>query len=109
MTRQAEVRKMMNAVGRESGRQYQVRGPLTVAQVEQELFGGSLDSDSMARASGNTDFAKAWDKVKRNYRSGDELYFVNSDMRSWSRLNGWRGYVLVRQDRVVDGVTTFMN
>lgn len=110
LKRRAEVRAVMNAYGRESGRRYRVRGPLTVAQVEQELFGRALDSNSTAKTSEGSDSGRlAWRRMKSDYRDGDELYFVNSDERSWAHLAGWRGYVLIRQNKVVDGLTTFMN
>jgi hypothetical protein len=109
MSRRAAVREVMNAVGRKLRRQYQVRGPLTIAQVERELFGRPLDPNRVAGASGNPDFDKAWQKIRDDYERGDELYFVESDMSSWRRLNGRRGYVLIRQNRIVDGLTTFLN
>ena len=108
--RRGEVRAALNARGNKSARRYQVRGPLTIAQVEQELFRGKLDLGSVTGASENTDPCKiAWYKMKSKYRDGDELYFVNSDERSWARLEGWRGYVLIRQNRYVDALTTFLN
>jgi hypothetical protein len=109
MSRRAAAREVMNAAGRKLRRQYQVRGPLTVAQVERELFGRPLDPNRVTGASGNPDFDKAWQKIRSNYEKGDELYFVESDRGSWRRLNGRRGYVLIRQNRIVDGLTTFLN
>jgi hypothetical protein len=99
----------MDDCGRNSGRRYHVRGPLNLAHVEHELFGRPLDSSSVTGTSENADFAKAWEKFKNSYADGDELYFARSDRRSWERLNGWRGYVLIRQNKVVNTLTTFLN
>jgi hypothetical protein len=102
----AEIRKLMNARSKHRY-QYHVRGPLTLAEVEQELFGATSQS-SRTRISDSAGIS-AWEKMKSSYRDGDEFYFVKSDARSWSRLEGWRGYVLIRGNMVVEELTTFMN
>lgn len=107
--RGAGVRKIMNAHGHKSGRRYQVRGPLTIAQVERELFGMPLDSNGGAGTPDSADLKKAWEGIRNNYRDGDELYFFRSDKRSWARLSGSQGYVLIRQSTVVDVLTTLLN
>jgi len=107
--RRADVREAMNAYGRTSGRTYDVRGPLTLAQVELEVFGRPFESAGIDGMPGSTDFGKAWDKFRGSYATGDEFYFVESDQRSWAQLAGWRGYVLIRKNEVVDSLTTFLN
>ena len=92
-----------------SKRHFQVIGPLTIAQVETELFGKPLDSDYATRTNQRTDFDKVWAEFKSNYKTGDELYFFTTDNRSWDRLMGQRGYVVIRSREVVDSLVTFMN
>lgn len=108
--RVAEVRRMMNAAGKESGSRYDdVRGPLTPAEVEQEVFGGPMDA-SIAMSPPLRDMLKdTWIRLKSSFEEGDELYFFRSDKESWSRLSGQEGYVLVRKDRIVSRFVTVMN
>jgi hypothetical protein len=105
MKRRADVQNVMNA----HGHQYKVRGPLTIAQLETELFGRPLDSRDIAGISASADFLKAWGQFRESYETGDEFYFVDSDERSWAQLTGWRGYVLIRKNEVVGSLTTFLN
>jgi hypothetical protein len=107
--RRAEVRRIMNAYAPESSCRYKVRGPLTVARVEYELFGHPLDGGGTIGTSERTDFDRTWEKIKNTYGDGDELYFFTSDKRSWRRLSGSRGYVLIRENKVVAWLTTFLN
>lgn len=113
MSRRAIVRTLMNAREKDFdlARRYRVRGPLTIAQVETEFFGKPLDSLSRTGISENTDPGyMEWEQImKSNHRDGDELYFVTSDKRSWARLAGWRGYVLVRGNELVAVFTTAVN
>jgi hypothetical protein len=106
MKRRAQVREVMNAYAHEGGSRYAIRGPLTVAQVEQELVGGPLDA---GHTTGNTDFDRKWEEIKNTYANGDELYFFTSDRRTWGRLAGRRGYVLIRENKVVAWLVTFLN
>ena len=109
--RRGEVRAAMNnAGGRKSRCRYRIRGPLSIAQVELELFRRTLGPSDLGGASESTDPGRvAWEKMKAKYRDGDELYFVSSDERSWARLEGWRGYVLIRGNTYVDVLTTLLN
>jgi hypothetical protein len=101
---------MMNAAGKEFGGRYDdVRGPLTAAEVEQEVFGGPVDA-SIAMSPPLRDMLKdTWIRLKSSFEEGDELYFFRSDKGSWSRLSGQEGYVLVRKDRIVSRFVTVMN
>jgi|GEM_PF-1461028 len=105
MKRRADVRNVMNA----RGRQYKIRGPLTIAQLETELFERPLESGDIAGISANADFLRAWSRFRDSYEVGDEFYFVDSDEWSWRQLAGWRGYVLIRKNEVVSSLTTFLN
>jgi len=75
---------------------FEVRGPLNVAQLEKE-FGKSHEETA------------AMNRLKNPYREGDEVYFFTSDVQSWSDRAGVEGYVLIRKDRIVDGIVTGMN
>jgi len=92
------------------GRGWKIRGPLTVAQVEQE----SLDQ---LNKSGRTDIPPGpfgfigddWVRLRSNYREGDEFYFFRSDERSWAYLRGGEGYILIRGNEEVGRIVTSMN
>lgn len=107
--RRADVCEVMNAHAHTSGRQYGIRGPLTIVQVEVELFRRPLVSGDIAEMHVSDDLAKAWNSLRGNYQVGDEFYFVESDERSWAQLGGWRGYVLIRRNKIVGTLTKFMN
>lgn len=51
----------------------------------------------------------AWNKFKKEYREGDELYFFSSDAISWAYLRGRAGYVLIRNNKIVTTAVTKMN
>ncbi len=108
--RVAEVRMMMNAAGKEFGYRYDdIRGPLTVAEVEQELFGAPVDASSIMSPPLRDMFKEKWLRLKSSFEEGDELYFFRSDKTSWSQLRGREGYVLVREDKIVSRLVTRMN
>jgi hypothetical protein len=117
LKRRAEVRRMMNAYwhGPYFGFGSEIRGPLSIAQAERELFGvteGTPEEDAMhvvTRRLQNTYFGEAWAKIKANHRDGDDLYFFRSDRGSWRHLNGRQGYVAVRKDEVLRCLVTEMN
>lgn len=109
MNRRAAATKIINQAGRHTGHRYQLRGPLTIAQVEKELFGRPFDPNYLTGTSRNPDFDRLWQQIRSDYRKGDELYFADSDKRSWRQLNGRRGYVLIRQNRIIYTITTFIN
>jgi hypothetical protein len=89
---------------------FEVRGPLPIAQVEQESverMGYSARTDVSAVAFG---FQHArWVELKGKYAPGDKLYYFTSDERSWRHLFGIEGYVLARDDEIVDTIVTRMN
>ena len=109
MARRGEVRKVMNEYWKLTGSTFQVKGPLTIAQVEEMLFGTPWDSEDTIRTYESTNLGKVWVSIKTRYKGGDELYFFTSDERSWAELNGQRGYALIRKNQVVDLLVTFMN
>ena len=101
---------------RELGLDFEIRGPLTVAEVEEELaeFYKELaelrrnTSDSPLRID-DIDLGEAWRRLKSTYRDGDELYFFTSDESSWAEFNGMKGYVIVRQNQFVDWTVIAFN
>ncbi len=105
MKRRVDVRRAMNTYGC----RYEVRGPLTIVQVEVEVFGRPLNSGDMAGLLARDSFAKAWNEFTNSYEAGDEFYFFQSDKRSWEKLAGSRGYVRMRKNTVVSHIVTRMN
>jgi hypothetical protein len=89
---------------------FEVRGPLTIAAVEHESaeqLGYSPRADIPAVAFGFQN--PRWLALKGKYAPGDELYYFTSDERSWRHLLGIEGYVLVRENEIVDTIVTRMN
>lgn len=96
--------------------EFEFRGPLTVAQVETELLEmykevlqGREDVPDLSVELVNADLGPDWREIKSAYRDGDALYFFTSDERSWAELRGERGYVLIRDNKVVGVLITDIN
>ena len=89
---------------------FEVRGPLTIAQVEQEVL---AETSKFARVDILPEpfgfEAARWRQVKDQYTTGDEFYFFTSDECSWSNLCGVRGYILARECDIVDSIVTRIN
>jgi hypothetical protein len=93
----------------------EVRGPLSVAEVEQEALIDTLceiaeyhDMRSIPRLP----FAyinDAWEELKSEVRAGDLIYFFTSDEESWWALCGREGYALIRDGKVVAMIVTAMS
>ena len=80
-----------------------IRGPLTIAQVEQE----SLEETTKSPHVPQVPFGYAndkWNKLKSQYKDGDEFYFFAADSRRY--FQGTAGYVLIRDNELVDLIVT---
>ena len=95
--------------------EYEFRGPLTVAQVEEDLIESHKESlkirekvYGVTERFEDTEAGKIWGRLKSEYRDGDELYFYLATAKpSWSQ--SW-GYVLIREKKkVVTKIMTAMN
>ena len=90
------------------GLRSRIEGPMAIAQVDDALFGGYKrvpETDKM-RVVGerlqNMYFREAWEKIKGEYRAGDELYFFTTeDMTSGSRFGVRQGYIAIRGDEII--------
>ncbi|MCP4263248.1 MAG: hypothetical protein GY774_37930 [Planctomycetes bacterium] len=88
----------------------EVRGPMTIAEVEKE----SLDKLSK---SSRQDIPKVpfgfmnddWNDFKSKYKDGDEIYYFTSYENSWKGLYGRAGYVLIRNENVVAVIITILS
>ncbi len=84
-----------------------VRGPLTVAQVQEEL------AEDAGRQSGAGERVipggPEWKQLKAKLKRGDELYFCRTDPESWSELRGREGYIGIRGNEVIGFFLTLMN
>jgi hypothetical protein len=97
------------------GLSFEVRGPLSVAEVEQEQVIDVLceiaqynDMRSIPRlpfAYGN----EAWQDFKAQVQENDLIYFFTSDKASWRALIGREGYALIRGRRVIHVFITAMS
>ena len=84
---------------------FDIRGPLTLRQLEEELMKDYAAwrkrvGDSVGTFQDSA-LGEEYARLKDKYREGDELYFFKSDARSWNELHGNEGYVLVRQNAIV--------
>jgi hypothetical protein len=79
-----------------------LRGPLALSEVEEEL--AELKSMLRVPSAAGGSISAGWDRLKSEYREGDELYFWLLTKRpSYSQF--W-GYVLVREDEIVTSLLT---
>ncbi len=79
-----------------------IRGPLTIAQVERESFETHQirkfpDVPQVPFGYEND----KWNKLKSQYKDGDEFYFFSLDPRSSPSYYGTSGYVLIRDNQIV--------
>jgi hypothetical protein len=97
------------------GRSAEIRGPLSVAEVEQEalvdILCGIAEYHDM-RSIPRLPFGYingAWEEFKSEVRAGDCIYFFTSDKQSWQALYGIEGYALIRDGEVVAMIVTAMS
>lgn len=84
-----------------------VRGPMTIEEVEKESL------DKLSRSS-RKDIPKVpfgfqndrWDEFKSKYQDGDKIYYFISDRESWKGLYGREGYVLMRNEKIINVIVT---
>lgn len=50
-----------------------------------------------------------WEKLKAALEPGDKIWTFSSPLESWEHLAGREGVAIVRKDRVVMSLVTFMN
>jgi len=90
------------------GPSWEIRGPLTIEQVEQE----SLEEMSQYPDVPQVPFGYAnekWIELKSQYKDGDEFYYFKSDRLSWAYLRGRSGNVLIHNNEVVNMLVTEIN
>jgi hypothetical protein len=93
----------------------QIRGPLSVAEVEQEalvdILCGIAERHDM-RSIPRLPFGYingAWEDLKSQVRAGDCIYFFRSSEEGWQARAGWEGYVLIRDGKLVATMVTAMS
>jgi hypothetical protein len=52
---------------------------------------------------------ESWKVLLDTHRSGGKLYYFDSPKEDWDNLAGSRGYVLIREGRIVDVIVIFRN
>ncbi len=82
-----------------------IRGPLTIAQIEKESLEKIREYSDVPQVPFGYENDK-WNKLKSQYKKGDEFYFFGSDPVSWAYLRGELGYVLIRDNEVVGRIVT---
>jgi len=98
------------------GRGWEIRGPLTVEQVKEELLELHKESSRIrekvygpTKRFEDSDAGAHWGPFQNMYREGDEIYFFRSDERSWLNLSGEQGYVLIRKNEMLYSLVTAIN
>jgi hypothetical protein len=76
-----------------------IRGPLTIAQVEQESLQQIRLAPDVPQVPFGYDNDK-WNELKSQYKDGDEFYFFGLDPRP-PYFYGTSGYVLIRGNQVL--------
>jgi len=82
-----------------------IRGPLTITQVEHESLEKIRESPDVPQVPFGYQ-NNYWNKLKSQYKEGDEFYFFGSDPVSWAYFRGRLGYVLIRDNEFVDRIVT---
>jgi len=91
-----------------------LRGPLTLAQVEEDLVTADRRMLQMVRKRQGVEdiggeevgLRKEWLELKSKYRDGDELHsYLATAKPSWEQT---AGYVLIRGSEIVGVMLTFM-
>ena len=89
-----------------------VRGPLTVLDVEQRELQFDLETACMFDREVDRNWFTCWDgwlNFKDEIRSGDLMYYFISDEFSWACLCGCEGYVLIRDGQVAHFLIAGLN
>lgn len=92
-------------------RPVKVRGPLTVADIEQRELQFTLDLIAELSIPDWTrvpfrGLEEDWLGFKKQMRAGDLIYYFTTDDVDWRLLAGAEGYVLIREGKVVDMIVT---
>ena len=116
----SELERLLNEFFRASSslyveRDWLFRGPLTAAQVKEELV--TLDkSHAQCRLQfgpseefAGTEEKPRWSDFMSNSEDDDTLYFFVTAPGSWARSGGQAGYFRMREGRVVDAILTYID
>lgn len=88
----------------------QIKGPLTIAEVEKESLEELSKADRKDIPKVPYGFANdRWITFKNNYKEGDELYSFTSDQKSWAGLYGRSGHVIIRKTQVITAIISGMS
>ena len=92
----------------------EVRGPLSVEQIEKEHLRSSLElfCENVREDIPKVPFGfsnDTWLKFKMRLCGTDKIYYFISEKDSWAVLCGCAGYALIREGRVVDVIITSGN
>ncbi len=97
-------------------RSYEIPEWMLVKTKVQIKFTQGNDSVEITSGTGHTEripvnekMMSLWIGLLEAQKSGGEIYFFDSAEEDWKNLAGSRGYVLIREGRLVDAVVTFRN
>ena len=110
---QEEVGKIIGKYLRRNFR-IEVRGPLSIEQVEEESLRSVLESfsENVRKDIPKVPFGfsnDTWLKFKMRLCGTDKIYYFMSEKASWAVLCGCTGYALIREGQVVDVIITAGN
>ena len=92
-----------------------VSSPMTAEEIEQSALeqlkefyrGSNTRKDIPMVPFGFANYK--WNEFKSKVQQGDEIRKISAPKEYWQRLEGWEGYVLVRQGIVVWKMMTLIN
>jgi hypothetical protein len=90
------------------GDQATVRGPLSIAAIEQEALASSATCIDCPQKPFGYQHSE-WQQFKSSIRDGDCIVFFHSNPASWRGLYGSEGYALIRNGSVYRTILTRMN
>jgi len=90
------------------GPSWELRGPLSIAQIEQEVCEEVMYSSGAPQVPFGF-MNDVWIELKNQCKDNDEFYYFKSDKFSWQNQCGISGYVLIRKNKMVDMILGAMN
>ena len=95
---------------------WEIRGPLTMAEARDtytkrwaRYYQKHARWEELRERFEETPGGKDWVRFEGKYRDGDELYYYKSDKRSFQKLRGAAGYVLIRGNSVAGEFVLFQS
>ncbi|MBN2181423.1 MAG: hypothetical protein JW715_05880 [Sedimentisphaerales bacterium] len=87
----------------------EIRGPFTKEQLEKELILLLKELNPELPLNYELKEGSGYYEFLNKYRNGDEFYHFKSDETTWANSCGIEGYVLIRENKILDKVIIRIN